>query len=108
MDDSAWDIKVKRDAFFSFSSRRDTLIFEDGEFTSAGSIARGFSSAPYSASGDSEESTSWKAEMEDGEMGVMNWRGKVTGDRIEGSAVWLTKKGAVRRYRFKGTRKERR
>ncbi len=106
IDDSAWEIKIKRDTFFSFSSRRDTLIFENGKLTSAGGIARGFSSSAYDTSGDGTAATIWKAEMEDDEMGIMNWRGVIEGDRIKGKAVWLTKEGDVKRFTFKGSRKE--
>lgn len=105
MDGSAWDVRIKPDFFFSFS-RKDTLFFQDGILTAAGYVSKGFLPATYVASSlGGAEPTEWEASLPHHQGGVLEWHGRVRGDRIDGTVLWRRTDGRVRRFTFRGSRR---
>lgn len=71
-----------------------------------------FEQAPYTVTVDSanmvegKPTISFEAESKNGADEPMKWTGTVTGETIEGTAVWTGKKGKVKKeYTFTGTQK---
>jgi len=67
---------------------KDTLIFKDGNFHSTGCDQYGFGDGAYTSSvkGDSIQ---FEAVTTSPTKGKMTWTGTVTGDKIEGTYVWI-------------------
>jgi hypothetical protein len=80
---------------------KDEFIFKAGTFRSSACDAYGFKEAAYTAS-RAGDIVSFAAVTRSDKEGTMSWKGKVTGDRLEGTVVW--KKGdRPTEYWFKGT-----
>ncbi len=105
LEGTAWEVKTKADSFFSFS-HRDTLIFKDGCLTSSRWADEGFAPAGYDATREEDKSASWGASLHRDGKGTVRWQGVARGDRIEGTMQWTAADGRVRRYKFKGVRKD--
>jgi hypothetical protein len=103
LDGSVWDVKVKKDVFFSFS-HQDTLAFDRGRFTSARFLSEGYRPSGYSAR-KIQEGSSWEASSPCGNGSQMDWHGVVQGDQIEGTVVLTASSGKMKTYAFAGRRK---
>ncbi len=105
IDGTAWEVKVKQDGFFHWTSRRETLVFERGRAVIAGEIARGYDAARYDAKSD-DAGTAFSVRLDgaDGRAPV-EWSGRVQGGRISGVVVVRGADGRVLRYVFTGERK---
>lgn len=102
VEETAWEVRVGRAPFFPFASR-DTLSFGRGRFTSARSLAEGFSPSGYKpAAGPG----AWQARLKGADGSVLEWRGAVRGDRIRGTVTVLRADGALKTYKFRGRRRE--
>ena len=105
LDGSAWEVRVRRDALFSLS-HRDTLIFDRGRFSSMHKMKDGFLPSSYDAQAERSGSVAtWQAEIPGSDGSLLDWRGQVEGDRMEGTLVWTRKDGTARSYNFRGRRK---
>jgi hypothetical protein len=104
IDGTAWEIKVKKDGFFHWASRRDTLVFERGKAVIAGEIAQGYHSARYDASKD-DDGTAFTMRLSGDDRDPVEWSGRVEGDSISGVIVVRGHDGRVLRYVFTGARK---
>jgi len=104
MDGSVWDVRVRREAFLSLS-RKDTLIFEDGRLTVAGSAKKGMAPAGYLARRTDGQPQTWQATLQDVDGRTASWKGTIQGDRIEGVLVRSLADGKQKRYRFRGKRR---
>ena len=79
------------------------FVFEGGRFDPLACHPLGFSAAPYQATAESG-AVHFKAETLSETEGRMRWTGKVEGDRIEGTVLWLkTGQAPIERW-FSGTR----
>lgn len=104
IDGTAWDVKVKRDGFFHWTSRQETLIFHGGKVAIAGEVARGYSPALYEAK-DEEGGTAFSLVLNGDGRDPVEWSGRVEGERIAGLMVVRARDGRIRRYKFSGARK---
>jgi hypothetical protein len=78
----------------------DELVFKDGKFQSKACEKYGFGDAAYTAT-VSGNTTTFESETASKEEGKMKWRGKIVGDKLEGTAT-LDKDGqAPVEYWFK-------
>ncbi len=69
----------------------DTLVFKDGEFSSAICERYNFSSAPYWIRQDSEQ-IHFLAELSSPTDGKMVWQGTVRDGKLEGTMRWTRKR----------------
>jgi hypothetical protein len=105
MDGTAWDVKVKREGFFHWSSRAETLVFTGGRLVIPGEVAKGLSPALYDAK-DAGAATEFRAVLESPGQERSEWRGRAEGGRITGELVVLARDGAKLVYRFSGARRD--
>jgi len=103
LDGSAWDVKVKRLSFLPLG-KKDTLVFERGQFSSSRMLASGFFPSGYD-SDSLKEGESWEVSQTREDGSVLTWRGRVQGDRIKGTVISRGLNGRERSYSFKGRRK---
>jgi hypothetical protein len=104
IDGSSWDVKVKRDGFFQWGSRKETLVFHGGKLVVAGAVSQGYAPTLYQAR-DEENGTVFAAVLNDPSREAIEWTGKVDGDRIAGVVIVRARDGRVVRYAFAGSRK---
>ena len=104
VDGTAWDVKVKEDGFFHWSSERDTLVFHRGKAVIASEIAKGYSPAPYDAKADNA-GTQFSMVLEADGRDPVEWTGRIEGEKISGSVVVRGNDGRLRRFVFHGERK---
>lgn len=69
---------------------KDTLLFKNGKFRSAGCDRYGFGDGPYTANGEGDI-VRFVAETTSESKGKMHWEGTVRGDRIDVTYVWTDK-----------------
>lgn len=105
LDGSAWEVKVRRQALISFPSK-DTLIFDNGRFSSTERLTSGFLPAGYSAHGRLSTDAVWESALTGEDGSVLNWQGRIESDHMEGTVIWTRTDGRIRRYRFRGHRKD--
>ena len=104
IDGTAWNVKVKQEGFFHWTSRSETLIFHGGKVAIAGEVARGYSPALY----DSKEEgagTDFNLVLQGDGRDPVEWSGHVEGDHISGVMVVRARDGRTLRYKFSGARK---
>lgn len=84
----------------------DEVSFKAGKFTSKlMKTENEFSSTPYTVS-ESAEVITFEAESKNKGEDALTWSGTITGEAVEGTAVWTTKKGKTKKeYNFTGTLK---
>lgn len=82
---------------------KDEFVFKQGAFVSTACVAYGFNEAPYVAAEKAGKIT-FTSEPKNANDETMSWKGAVKEDKIEGTAVYQTKKGKTE-YWFKGTLK---
>lgn len=104
IDGTAWDVKVKQDGFFHWSSQSDTLIFHRGKALIAGEIAKGYEPALYDSKAE-DGATSFSLVLAGDGRDPVEWSGRVEGERIEGSVVVRGRDGRTQRFTFSGARK---
>jgi hypothetical protein len=104
IDGTAWDVKVKQDGFFHWSSQSDTLVFHSGKAVIAGEIAKGYSPALYEAK-DEDGATAFSLILDGEGRDAVEWSGRVEGERIVGSVVVRGRDGSTQRFTFSGARK---
>ena len=104
IDGTAWDVKVKQDGFFHWTSRQETLIFHGGKVAIAGEVARGYSPALYEAK-DANGGTAFSLKLNGDGRDPVEWSGLVEGDHITGSMIVRARDGRTLRYKFSGARK---
>ena len=80
---------------------KDTLSFTDGAFHSIDCDEYGFTAANYTASADGERVAFSASTTSDAE-GRMDWKGTVTGDKIEGTVIWTKKGQDAINYHYSG------
>jgi hypothetical protein len=84
---------------------KDEFVFKGGKFRSTACDAYGFLEASYAAAANAS-STTFSAETHSPKEGTMVWKGTVSGDTIDGTAVWTKKGQADITYTFHGTLKK--
>src|ERR1700758_2038120 len=104
IDGTAWDVKVKQDGFFHWSSSVDTLIFHGGKAVIAGEIAKGYAPAVYDSKTEGE-ATAFSLVLGGDDRDAVEWSGRVEGERIAGSVVVHGRDGRTQRFTFSGERK---
>jgi len=105
MDGSIWNVKLKPSSILSFS-RKDTLVFNEGQVASSAYAAHGFLPAAYAAVHNGERNEdAWNAVAASRQEGTINWEGLVSGDKIQGTLVWYKADGKVEKLSFAGFRK---
>jgi hypothetical protein len=82
---------------------KDTLKFAAGRFRSQACDTYGFGDAPYVATTAPDGSISWTAETASAKEGKIQWKGKVRGDKLEGTYVWIKAGQAPIEYWVKGS-----
>lgn len=85
----------------------DEISFKADKFTSKlMKTENEFSSAPYTVS-ESSGVITFEVESKNKSEDVLKWTGTITGEAVEGTAVWTTKKGKTKKeYNFTGSLKE--
>lgn len=106
MDGTVWDVKVKEDGFFSWGSRRDTVVFARGRMVVAGDVAQGAPTPLYEAAAAAGEATAFAAVLEHPLRGRFEWVGKADGGHIDGHINVVLPDGRVKRLKFWGEKKE--
>jgi hypothetical protein len=104
IDGTAWDVKVKQEGFFHWSSQSDTLIFHQGKAVIASEIAKGYSPALYESKAE-EGATAFSLILDGDGRDAVEWSGRVEGERIAGSVVVRSPDGRTQRFTFSGARK---
>ncbi|MFI5350949.1 MAG: hypothetical protein ACHQ2Z_15485 [Elusimicrobiota bacterium] len=104
IDGTAWDVKVKQDGFFHWSSTGDTLIFHGGKAVIAGEIAKGYAPAVYDSKAE-DGATAFSLVLDGAGRDAVEWSGRVEGERIAGSVVVRGRDGHTQRFTFSGARK---
>ncbi|OGS01405.1 MAG: hypothetical protein A2V88_13785 [Elusimicrobia bacterium RBG_16_66_12] len=104
IDGTAWDVKVKEEGFFHWTSRQETLIFHGGKVAIAGEVARGYSPALYESKNE-EGGTAFSLVLNGDGRDPVEWSGRVEGERIAGFMVVRARDGRTLRYQFSGARK---
>jgi hypothetical protein len=104
IDGTAWDVRVKQEGFFHWSSTRDTLVFHGGKAVIAGEVAKGYAPALYDSSRESG-ATAFSLVLAGDGRDPVEWSGRVEGTRIAGVVIVRGKDGRVSRYVFTGERK---
>ena len=104
IDGSSWDVKIKRDGFFHWGTKKETLVFHGGKLVVAGAVSQGYSPTLYSAR-DEENGTAFAAILNEPSRDAIEWSGRVSGDRIAGVVIVRERDGRVVRYAFTGERK---
>jgi hypothetical protein len=104
IDGTAWDVKVKQEGFFHWSSTPDTMIFSSGRAIIAGETAKGYSPALYEAK-TGNDGTAFSLVLDGEGRDPVEWSGRVEGRRIAGVVVVRGRDGRTRRYVFSGARK---
>ncbi len=82
---------------------KDTLTFANGRFRSLACDAYGFGDAPYVATTAPDGTIAWTAETASAKEGKIQWKGKVKGDKLEGTYVWIKAGQAPIEYWMKAT-----
>ncbi|HEY6148503.1 MAG TPA: hypothetical protein VIZ69_12420 [Thermoanaerobaculia bacterium] len=82
---------------------KDTVKFAAGRFRSVACDAYGFGDAPYVATTAPDGSISWTAETASPKEGKIQWKGKVKGDKLDGTYVWMKSGQAPIEYWMKAT-----
>lgn len=86
-------------------ARDDTVIFKDGKFLSKDCEQYGFGAAPYehrAQHGVTLFITGTKSEKE----GEIQWEGKVEGDNISGTMIWMKPGQEAVFYKYEGSLKK--
>lgn len=85
----------------------DEISFKADKFTSKlMKTENEFSSAPYTVT-ESSGVITFESESKNKSEDVLKWTGTITGEAVEGTAVWTTKKGKTKKeYNFTGSLKE--
>jgi hypothetical protein len=104
IDGTAWDVKVKQDGFFHWSSSNDTLVFHRGKAIIAGEIAKGYAPVVYDSKAE-DGATAFTLVLDGGGRDAVEWSGRVEGERINGSVVVHGRDGSTQRFTFSGARK---
>jgi hypothetical protein len=104
IDGTAWDVKVRQDGFFHWSSQNDTLIFHRGKAVIASEIAKGYSPALYDSKSE-DGATAFTLVLGGDGRDAVEWSGRVEGERINGSVVVRGRDGRTQRFTFSGARK---
>ena len=104
IDGTAWDVKIKEDGFFHWSSKQDTLIFHDGKVVIAGEVAKGYAPGLYDAKAEGD-STSFSLVLAGDGRDPVEWSGRVDGEKIAGIVVVRGRDGRTQRFVFHGERK---
>ena len=84
---------------------KDSVVFKDGKFRSAGCDQYGFADAPYTTT-KAGDATKFEAETTSAKEGKIKWTGTVKGDAIEGSYVWTKPGQKAIEYWFKSAVKK--
>jgi hypothetical protein len=104
IDGTSWDVKVRQQGFFHWTTQTDTLVFHRGKAVIAGAIAKGYAPTLYEASRD-ESGTAFSVHLEQEGHDPIDWSGRVKNDRIAGVMIVRGRDGRVSRYVFSGGRK---
>ena len=104
IDGTAWDVKVKQEGFFHWTSQRDTLIFHGGRAVIAGEIAKGYEPVLYDSKAE-DGATAFTLVLDGDGRDAVEWSGRVQGEKIAGSVVVRERGGRTRRFTFRGARK---
>ncbi len=104
IDGTSWDVKVQKNSFFHWGSKRETLIFHSGKLVVAGAVSQGYAPTIYQAR-DEENGTAFAAVLDNPSREAVEWSGRVNGDRIAGVVIVRARDGRVVRYAFAGERK---
>jgi hypothetical protein len=104
IDGTAWDVKLKQEGLFHWSSQDDTLVFHGGKGLIAGEIAKGYAPALYDSKVE-DGATAFTLVLADRDRDAVEWSGRVQGERIAGCVVVRGRDGRTRRFTFSGARK---
>ena len=104
IDGTTWDVKVKQEGFFHWTSRSETMVFHRGKAVIAGEVAKGYSPALYDTK-DDDAGTSFTLTLAGDGQDPVEWSGRVEGSKIGGSVVVRGRDGRTRRFVFHGERK---
>ncbi|MFA6091927.1 MAG: hypothetical protein WCU88_07760 [Elusimicrobiota bacterium] len=104
LDGTAWEVRMRKDSFFALP-RKDTLAFDRGKLTSAGSLDDGFSPGGYSATAEEGGDAAWQARLDAPDGRMLDWSGTVEGDHIEGRMTLRKGEDRPKDYVFRGTRR---
>lgn len=105
MDGTVWDVKLKEDGFFSWGSRRETLVFTRGRLIVEGEVAQGVPTPLYEAAAAAGEATAFAATLEHPLRGRWEWVGRAENGRLTGHINVVLPDGRVKRLKFWGEKK---
>jgi len=103
LDGTKWKVKIVSPDK-SEKPVADTLVFAKGTFDSIACHKYGFFKASYRARKMKGTVTFTSAVIKNDKGEQMSWRGKIEGKSISGGMLWRPKKGAAKRYTFKGAK----
>ena len=104
IDGTAWEVKLKQEGLFHWSSQGDTLVFHGGKGLTVGEIAKGYAPALYNSKAE-DGATAFTLVLAGKDRDAVEWAGRVQGERIAGSVVVRGRDGTTRRFTFSGARK---
>ncbi len=104
IDGTAWDVRVKQDGFFHWSSQSDTLVFHGGKAVIASEIAKGYAPALYDSKSENE-AVAFTLVLDGEGRDAVEWSGRVEGEHIVGSVVVRGRDGRTQHFTFSGARK---
>lgn len=104
IDGTVWDVKVRQEGFFHWTSHTETLVFRRGKAAVASELAQGSTPTVYDSKGD-DAGTAFTLTFAGAGRDPSEWSGRVEGARINGSVVVRGRDGRTTRYVFHGERK---
>jgi hypothetical protein len=104
MDGTAWNVKVKQEGFFHWTSKSETLVFHGGKAVIDGEVAQGYAPALYDAKPD-DGGVAFKLTLTEPGQDPVEWSGRVEGSKIVGHVVVRGRDGSTQRFVFHGERK---
>ena len=103
LDGSAWNVKVRPKAILALS-RRDTLVFDRGHFTSSKKLRDGFLPGHYSYDESSSDFGHFTAKQTGEDGSALQWQGVIRGDHVKGT-LWRIHGDKVEKFSFRGRRR---
>jgi hypothetical protein len=103
LDGSTWQVRIRPKTLFAFSSK-DTLVFDQGQFTSSQQLTKGYLPAGYDYRAHNTKLGRFEASLVRDDGSIMDWVGEVRGEQVEGTVIW-TRGRKTRRYNFRGKRR---
>jgi hypothetical protein len=105
LDGTSWSMRYRKARGLLPIWKADRLSFQEGRFADTECGSYGFEASPYAAAREGD-GTVWTATQFNADGERAEWRGRLEGERMEGTLLWVKPDGESRLYRFSATRRE--